>query len=32
MKKSKSDRREDFDDVYVFDDVFVKGFRINVMR
>jgi uncharacterized repeat protein (TIGR04138 family) len=32
MKKSKSDRREDFDDVYVFDDAFVKGFRINVMR
>lgn len=32
MKKSKSDRREDFDDVYAFDDVFVKGFRINVMR
>jgi uncharacterized repeat protein (TIGR04138 family) len=32
MKKSKSDRREDFDNVYNFDEAFVRGFRINVMR
>lgn len=28
MKKSKQDRREDFDDVYDFDEVFGKDFRI----
>lgn len=32
MKKSRSDRREDFDGVYDFDEAFVKGFRINVHR
>jgi uncharacterized repeat protein (TIGR04138 family) len=30
MKKSKRDRREDFDNVYEFDDVLRKGFRITV--
>jgi uncharacterized repeat protein (TIGR04138 family) len=28
MKKSDSDRREDFDDVYDFDEAFVKDFAI----
>ena len=28
MKKSKQDRREDFDEVYDFDQVFDKSFRI----
>ena len=27
MRKSPSDRREHFDDVYDFDEAFVKGFR-----
>ena len=30
MKKSKSDRREDFDDVYDFDQAFQKQFKITV--
>jgi uncharacterized repeat protein (TIGR04138 family) len=30
MKKSKSDRREDFDDVYDFDKAFHQGFRITM--
>jgi uncharacterized repeat protein (TIGR04138 family) len=29
MKKSASDRREDFDDVYDFEDAFVRDFRIK---
>ncbi len=29
MKKSPEDRREDFDDVYAFDDVFQRHFRIT---
>ena len=29
MKKSKSDRREDFDDCYDFDTAFVNGFRFE---
>ena len=29
MKKSESDRREDFDDVYDFDQAFVRGFEFN---
>lgn len=29
MKKSKSDRREDFDDVYDFDDAFRRDFQIT---
>jgi uncharacterized repeat protein (TIGR04138 family) len=32
MKKSKSDRREDFDDVYDFDTAFVRDFQIEVSR
>jgi uncharacterized repeat protein (TIGR04138 family) len=32
MKKSDSDRREDFDDVYDFDEVFVQQFRIEPDR
>lgn len=31
MKQSKSDRREDFDDVYDFDDVFLRDFRISTV-
>lgn len=30
MKKSNSDRREDFDDVYDFDTAFVQEFQISV--
>ena len=30
MKKSPKDRREDFDDVYSFDEAFERGFRISV--
>lgn len=30
LRKSKGDRREDFDDVYDFDEVFRQGFRISV--
>jgi uncharacterized repeat protein (TIGR04138 family) len=30
MKKSKSDRREDFDDVYDFEVAFREGFRITM--
>ena len=29
MKKSTSDRREDFDDVYEFEDAFVRDFQIK---
>lgn len=29
MRKTPSDRREDFDDVYDFDDAFRAGFRIR---
>ncbi len=29
MKKSPSDRREDFDDVYDFEEAFVRDFRIK---
>ena len=29
MKKSASDRREDFDDVYEFEDAFVRDFQIK---
>jgi uncharacterized repeat protein (TIGR04138 family) len=29
MKKSASDRREDFDDVYDFEEAFVRDFRIK---
>jgi len=29
MKKSESDRREDFDDVYDFDEAFVQDFEIK---
>jgi len=29
MKKSQSDRREDFDDCYNFDEAFVEGFRFE---
>jgi uncharacterized repeat protein (TIGR04138 family) len=29
MKKSKSDRREDFDNCYDFDQAFVNGFKID---
>jgi uncharacterized repeat protein (TIGR04138 family) len=29
MKKSKSDRREDFNDCYEFDQAFVNGFQID---
>ena len=29
MKKSTTDRREDFDDVYDFDDVFQRRYRIS---
>ena len=29
MKKSKNDRREDFEDVYEFDKVFLQEFRIT---
>ena len=30
MRKSKTDRREDFDGVYDFDEAFVEGFRIRL--
>src|SRR5262249_34852883 len=30
MKKSRRDRREDFDTVYEFEEVLQKGFRISV--
>ncbi|MBI1248720.1 hypothetical protein GC197_12875 [bacterium] len=30
MRKSKSDRREDFDDQYDFEDAFVKNFEFQV--
>ena len=30
MKKSDTDRREDFDDVYDFDEVFCQKFKIDV--
>jgi uncharacterized repeat protein (TIGR04138 family) len=29
MKKSETDRREDFDNVYEFDEAFCKGFQIK---
>jgi uncharacterized repeat protein (TIGR04138 family) len=29
MKKSKTDRREDFDDCFEFDQAFVSGFQID---
>lgn len=29
MKKSPTDRREDFDDVYSFDDAFLRGFEMT---
>jgi uncharacterized repeat protein (TIGR04138 family) len=29
MKKSESDRREDFDDVYDFDQAFLRGFEFT---
>jgi uncharacterized repeat protein (TIGR04138 family) len=32
MKKSQSDRREDFDDVYDFDTAFVRDFEITKTR
>jgi uncharacterized repeat protein (TIGR04138 family) len=32
MKKSPSDRREDFDDVYDFEAAFVRDFQIKVSR
>jgi uncharacterized repeat protein (TIGR04138 family) len=32
MKKSNSDRREDFDDVYNFDTAFVQEFQISVSK
>jgi uncharacterized repeat protein (TIGR04138 family) len=32
MRKSKDDRREDFDDVYDFETAFVEGFRIERPR
>jgi uncharacterized repeat protein (TIGR04138 family) len=32
MKKSKSDRREDFDNVYDFDTAFVRDFQIKTGR
>jgi uncharacterized repeat protein (TIGR04138 family) len=32
MKKSQSDRREDFDDVYDFDTAFVRDFEITKSR
>jgi uncharacterized repeat protein (TIGR04138 family) len=30
MRKSESDRREDFDNVYEFEEVFVRQFQINL--
>lgn len=30
MRKTREDRREDFDDVYDFDEAFERGFRISV--
>jgi uncharacterized repeat protein (TIGR04138 family) len=30
MRKTPHDRREDFDDVYDFDDVFLRDFRIHI--
>jgi uncharacterized repeat protein (TIGR04138 family) len=30
MKRSKSDRREDFDDVYDFEEAFQRGYRITI--
>jgi len=30
MRKSETDRREDFDDVYDFDEVFVHQFKIQI--
>jgi len=30
MRKTPHDRREDFDDVYDFNDVFLKDFRIHI--
>ena len=32
MRKSETDRREDFDDVYDFEDAFVRQFRISPPR
>jgi uncharacterized repeat protein (TIGR04138 family) len=32
MKQSKSDRREDFDDVYDFAEVFQQDFRITALE
>jgi uncharacterized repeat protein (TIGR04138 family) len=30
MKRSKSDRREDFDDVFDFEEAFQRGYRITI--
>ena len=32
MKKSESDRREDFDDVYDFEEAFLHNFRITALE